>query len=167
MTQNVTHNDDTLCASASCDVGIKIKALRELAGISQRELARRSGLTNSSVSQIEQNHVSPSVQSLERLLMALQVSLSDFFLFSMPSDAVQPSMVSHRYICVEPRSTSPLFRVASATTGVVVEGEVSLCSIEGEQGFAPGDVIHLLANHIYKLSNEHSVVASVFVPLPS
>lgn len=60
-------------------LGARLKLVRELNGLSQRELARRSGLTNSNVSLIEQGQVSPSVTSLSRLLKAVPISLSQFF----------------------------------------------------------------------------------------
>lgn len=47
------------------DTGTRLKLVRERNNLSQRELARRSGLTNSTISQIEQNRVSPSVSSLK------------------------------------------------------------------------------------------------------
>ena len=60
-------------------VGPRLKLLRERRGLSQRELARRAGMTNASVSQIEQDRVSPSVASLRKLAGALGVSLAEFF----------------------------------------------------------------------------------------
>ncbi|MEI8597785.1 helix-turn-helix domain-containing protein [Vibrio sp. M60_M31a] len=48
------------------DVGKQLKTIRTMRGLSQRELAKRSGVTNSMISQIEQNLVNPSVGSLKR-----------------------------------------------------------------------------------------------------
>lgn len=61
------------------DVGARLKQLRLSRGISQRELAKRAGVTNSTVSLVEQNNVSPSVSSLKKILDALSVSISAFF----------------------------------------------------------------------------------------
>ncbi|UTF61945.1 helix-turn-helix domain-containing protein [Gilvimarinus sp. DA14] len=58
---------------------MRLKAVREANGLSQRELAKRAGVTNSSISMIEQGQVSPSVQSLEKVLAGLPMSLSYFF----------------------------------------------------------------------------------------
>lgn len=60
-------------------LGLKLKAIREANGYSQRELAKRAGVTNSSISMIEQGQVSPSVQSLEKVLSGIPMSLSHFF----------------------------------------------------------------------------------------
>lgn len=61
------------------DVGARLKHVRQLQGLSQRELAKRVGVTNSTISLIEQNRVSPSVGSLKKLLDGLSISLADFF----------------------------------------------------------------------------------------
>ncbi|WP_336623027.1 helix-turn-helix domain-containing protein [Gilvimarinus sp. 1_MG-2023] len=60
-------------------LGLKLKAIREGNGFSQRELAKRAGVTNSSISMIEQGQVSPSVQSLEKVLSGIPMTLSHFF----------------------------------------------------------------------------------------
>lgn len=61
------------------DVGTRLRQLRNARGLSQRELAKRAGVTNSTISLVEQNSVSPSVSSLKKILDALPVSISAFF----------------------------------------------------------------------------------------
>ncbi len=61
------------------DIGQKLRAIRKKRGLSQRELATRAGLTNGTISLIEQNKTSPSVASLKSLLDAIQVSMAEFF----------------------------------------------------------------------------------------
>lgn len=61
------------------EVGHRIKVLRKRLGLSQRELARRAGITNASVSLIERSQMSPSVASLKKILDSLGVSMSEFF----------------------------------------------------------------------------------------
>jgi transcriptional regulator with XRE-family HTH domain len=70
-----------MASSVSVDltVGKRLRELRERVGISQRELARRSGQSPASVSAIELNKVSPSIETLKNLLDALDESLADFF----------------------------------------------------------------------------------------
>src|ERR1700743_3475121 len=63
----------------SLDVGAHLKAIRQMYGLSQRELAKRAGVTNGLISLIEQNRVSPSVSSLKKVLDGIPMSLSDFF----------------------------------------------------------------------------------------
>src|SRR5215510_8672769 len=61
------------------DLGARLRSLREVHGLSQRELAKRAGVSNAIISLIEQNRTSPSVGSLKRVLDGLPISLADFF----------------------------------------------------------------------------------------
>ncbi|MDO2949591.1 cupin domain-containing protein [Aeromonas simiae] len=61
------------------DIGNRLKAVRTKAALSQRELAKRSGVTNGFISQIEKNQVSPSVSSLRKVLEGIPMSLASFF----------------------------------------------------------------------------------------
>jgi transcriptional regulator with XRE-family HTH domain len=61
------------------DVGARLRAIRQLHGLSQRELARRAGVTNGLISLVEMNRVSPSVSSLKKLLDGVPMSLAEFF----------------------------------------------------------------------------------------
>ena len=58
---------------------MRVRQLRNAHGLSQRELARRAGVTNGAISMIEQNRVSPSVASLKKILDVFGLSLTDFF----------------------------------------------------------------------------------------
>ena len=60
-------------------VGARLKVVREQAGFSQRELAKRAGVTNSTVSLIEADSHAPSLASLHRILTAIPISIADFF----------------------------------------------------------------------------------------
>ena len=63
----------------SIDIGSRLRAVRTTRGLSQRELASRAGLTNGTISLIEQNKTSPSVASLKSVLDAIPMTLSEFF----------------------------------------------------------------------------------------
>jgi transcriptional regulator with XRE-family HTH domain len=63
----------------SIDVGARLRAIRQLYGLSQRELARRAGVTNGLISLVEMNRVSPSVSSLKKLLDGIPMSMAEFF----------------------------------------------------------------------------------------
>jgi transcriptional regulator with XRE-family HTH domain len=56
-----------------------LQAIRKLKGLSQRELAKRAGVTNSTISMIEKNSVSPSISSLKKVLAGIPMSLVEFF----------------------------------------------------------------------------------------
>ena len=77
-------NDDM-----SDDIGTRLKLVRQIFGLTQRELARRAGVTNGAISLIEQNRVSPSISSLKKILDGIPLSLADFFTLNFsPSDNV-------------------------------------------------------------------------------
>jgi transcriptional regulator with XRE-family HTH domain len=59
--------------------GQRLRKLREMFGLSQRELARRTGVTNGTISLIEQGEVSPSIASLKKVLDGFPLTLADFF----------------------------------------------------------------------------------------
>ena len=61
------------------DIGASLKAVRKMRGLSQRELAKRAGVTNSTISMIEKNSVSPSISSLKKVLTGIPMSLVEFF----------------------------------------------------------------------------------------
>ncbi|MFT6220963.1 MAG: transcriptional regulator with XRE-family HTH domain [Candidatus Endobugula sp.] len=63
----------------SDEMAVRLQKVRKIYGLSQRELAKRAGVTNSSVSMIEQGRVSPSLSSLEKLLKGIPMSIKDFF----------------------------------------------------------------------------------------
>ena len=53
-----------------------LRGARRGAGFSQRELARRTGMTQASISRIERGVVSPSIDTLGRLLRECDAELS-------------------------------------------------------------------------------------------
>lgn len=61
------------------EIGSRLRRVREQAGISQRALAKRAGITNSTISLMESNGTNPSIGALKRVLDAMSISLSDFF----------------------------------------------------------------------------------------
>jgi len=61
------------------EVGQRLRLLRDERGISMRTLARRSGLSANALSMIERGLTSPSVSTLNKLAMALEVPITAFF----------------------------------------------------------------------------------------
>jgi transcriptional regulator with XRE-family HTH domain len=69
------------------EIASRLQQVRKTYGLSQRELAKRAGVTNSSVSMIEQGRVSPSLSSLEKLLKGIPMNLKDFFSIDFENQA--------------------------------------------------------------------------------
>ncbi|MHA7773935.1 cupin domain-containing protein [Roseibium sp. M-1] len=63
------------------DIGGRLRHLRMAHNLSQRELAKRSGVTNSTISLIESNATNPSVGALKRILDGIPIGLAEFFSF--------------------------------------------------------------------------------------
>lgn len=61
------------------DVGNRLRYVRMRHDISQRELAKRVGVANSTISLIESNQTSPSVGALKRILDGIPIGLAEFF----------------------------------------------------------------------------------------
>ena len=61
------------------DLGARLKALRDSHNLSQRELAKRAGVTNATISLIEQESHAPSLASLHRILNAIPITMAEFF----------------------------------------------------------------------------------------
>ena len=58
-------------------VSERIRHFREQAGLTQQELAEKSGLRQSHISRLEQAHHSPSALTLEKIAGALEIAVSE------------------------------------------------------------------------------------------
>ena len=76
------------------DVGERLQSIRKLKGLSQRELAKRAGVTNSTISMIEKNSVSPSISSLRKVLGGIPMSMVEFFSEEILQD--QPTQIVYK-----------------------------------------------------------------------
>lgn len=65
----------------SVDIGNRLRHLRIAHNLSQRALAKRTGVPNSTISLIESNSSNPSVGALKRILDGIPIGLAEFFAF--------------------------------------------------------------------------------------
>ncbi len=150
------------------DIGARLQAIRTAKGLSQRELAKRVGVTNSTISLIEQNKVSPSVSSLKKVLDGIPISLSDFFTLDFIPEsedspffppAQQPDVGSEgvhlhligksrtaRQMCILREVMPPgtdtgadMLQHEGEEGGVVVQGRVEVTVGEQVRVLGPGD----------------------------
>ena len=61
------------------EIGQKIKYYRKLAGLTQEQLAQKTGLSQNYISMLEQNKVGFSKPTLEKIAQALNISVGDLF----------------------------------------------------------------------------------------
>ena len=71
--------DSDQSRTEAINVGWRLKEIRVLQGLSQRELADLSGLSFNTISLIENEKTSPSVNTLQQLAIALNVPIRAFF----------------------------------------------------------------------------------------
>ncbi|MCP5092423.1 MAG: cupin domain-containing protein [Gammaproteobacteria bacterium] len=61
------------------EIGSRLRAIRTKLTLSQRQLARQSGVANATISQIEAGKLNPTVSMLKRILDGIPISLGEFF----------------------------------------------------------------------------------------
>lgn len=60
-------------------VAVNLRRARKSVGMTQMALAQASGVSQQTISQIERQHISPTVDTLGRFAVAMAVPLETFF----------------------------------------------------------------------------------------
>ncbi|MFM8816058.1 MAG: helix-turn-helix transcriptional regulator, partial [Actinomycetes bacterium] len=68
---------ERIVESTQRKVAQKLVELRESQGLTQLQLSELAGIDRKTINRIENGHFSPSVDTLTRLALALQVSIGD------------------------------------------------------------------------------------------
>ena len=162
------------------DVGAHLRAVRTMYGLSQRELAKRAGVTNGLISLIEQNRVSPSVSSLKKVLDGIPMSLAEFFTLDLTASpqvffrgdeltdlgdrsvslrlvaARRPNRamsVMHERYAPGADTGADMLRHEGEEGGVVVRGRIEL-TVGGEtRVLAPGDAYYFTSAIPHRFRN--------------
>lgn len=169
-------------------IGARLRSVREGAGMSQRELAKRAGVTNATISLIEQESHAPSLASLHRILNAIPISMAEFFalpttketvlfydkdnLVSVTRGAAQLSVLGserrdkklqlffERY-APGASTGDELIVHEGETAAVIVQGTVEL-EVDGKtRRIEAGGGFQLLGKHPYRLRNVGRTTAIV------
>lgn len=177
-------NDHVSAQHSNNNVGIRLKLIRETYGISQRELAKRAGVTNSSISMIELGQVSPSIQSLERILSVIPIRLAVFFDFNLDSlvrvarisnDSTQLFSLAKHYspqekdqlftqsIIVPIGASNGLAVLEHDTCGAVLAGKAQLKSVAVTDSLIAGDTFYIPMGQLYQFTNSGDVPLKLFV----
>ena len=160
------------------NLGNKIKEKRKLLMLTQQELANRCELTKGYISQLENDMVSPSLETLEIILEVLGTSLSEFFKEDDNSKEIVftkeeqydkefdnylqtwlvPSAQEHRmepiYLVIEPNGeTYHDYPHAGEEFGYVIDGEVTVFYGERTQVCKKGESFYFVSNTKHYLKN--------------
>ena len=160
------------------NLGNKIKEKRKLLMLTQQELANRCELTKGYISQLENNMVSPSLETLEIILEVLGTSLSEFFKDDKDRKIVfteeeqydkefdtylqtwlVPSAQEHRmepiYVVINPNGeTYHDYPHSGEEFGYVIDGEVTVIYGEKTQVCKKGESFYFVSDTKYYLKNE-------------
>ena len=176
------------------DVGTRLRTVRTTFGLSQRELARRTGVTNGLISLIEQNRVSPSVSSLKKVLDGVPMTLAEFFaldlaaapqaffaaeeLVELGSPEVSKRLVAARRPARQLSVVHEHFAVGAATGeesiahrgeegGVVVRGQIELTVGDSTRVLGPGEAYYFsrqLPHRFRNIGREVCEIVSATTP---
>jgi len=91
------------------DASALLRQTRLARGLDQTELARRAGTTQTYISRVERGEVSPSLNTLERLLHAMGRRLT------LSTEPLAPGNVSPRALRADFRSLTAVQRVEQAS----------------------------------------------------
>lgn len=164
----------------SLDLGGRLRAVRTGHGLSQRELARRAGISNATISQIESNTISPSVGALKRILDAVPMALADFFAGERPEEAqvffraadmveIGRGGVSYRQVgkdltgrllqmiheLYEPGTDSGRIRLShdGEEAGLVIKGQIEVTVGDRKAVLGPGDAYAFKSREPHRFRN--------------
>lgn len=164
------------------DIGLRLQGVRKGKGLSQRELAKRVGVTNSTISLIEQNKVSPSISSLKKVLDGIPISLADFFTFDVAperdegpffrasqlpdlgNNGIHYFLVGHnrrgRQMCILRELMPPgsdtgdsMLSHDGEEGGVIISGQVEITVGELVQVLGPGDAYYFESRTPHRFRN--------------
>lgn len=174
---------DTAADSSSTGIGARLRALRKLHGLSQRELARRAGVTHATISLIEAERVSPSVSSLKKVLDGVPVSLAEFFTVDVDSNprifyradelpdvgsgdiafrlvgaerSERAMNVLHERYAPGADTGAEMLVHAGEEAGVVVRGEIELTVAGETRRLGPGDAYYFPSRLPHRFCNRGS-----------
>ncbi|WP_368041150.1 cupin domain-containing protein [Leisingera sp. ANG59] len=176
------------------ELGQRLRSFRVGAGLSQRALAKRAGVTNSTISLIESGQVNPSVGALKRILKGIPVKLSEFFVYEPEPEktvfyaAEELTEIGKGGVSLQQVGTNPFGRAmmilketyqAGADTGrvmyghdaeeggIVIAGRVEVTVGEQRKILGPGDAYYFdsrTPHRFRQVGSEECVIISACTP---
>ncbi len=149
-------------------VGQRLRSIRAKHGLSQRKLARLSGVSNASISLIEKDKINPSLGTLVKLLSVFEMPMAEFwqhrvtqseqvfFRFNELEEIIN-NQVTFWQVNPSPENSmifqyeryeigadtgESKFPVDCEMVGIVIEGRIDISVGENSKILGPGDAYH-------------------------
>lgn len=176
------------------ELGARLRLARQQAGLSQRALARRAGVPNSTVSLIESGKMNPSVAALKRILEGIPIGLSEFFAFTPEAErrlfytadelteigkggvslrqvgtslAGRALMILHETYELGADTGRSLYRHEAEEGGIVISGRIEITVGDQRKILGPGDAYYFDSRNPHRFRQvgpERCVVVSACTP---
>ena len=97
--------------------GERVRTLRERHGITLKQLAQISGLSDRYIIQVEQGAANPSLETVRRLALALQTSVTGLLPADAKTTAAEPTGPARKILeLLEGRSNEQISRIVDAVS---------------------------------------------------
>lgn len=126
--------------NSSAAIGLLVRKRRKAKGLTQALLAVRTGMTPVQLCKIEKGHSSPTIETVERIAEALELSLADLFAVEDDkgssvvgiADAESKRFLKSRFICVRYNDDDCAFD--SAVLDGIIKVENRACDLSKSLG---------------------------------
>jgi len=148
------------------DVGQRLRKVRSMHGLSQRQLARQCGVSNAMICLIEKGRNQPSLGLLKKILAAIPISIGEFFSLEIQQPGrsfyragelteIGSGLISYRQVGLgnegaklqllmeryEPGADTGRAMISHAADegGIIISGHLEVTVGEETQTLGPGD----------------------------
>src|ERR1044071_6288113 len=126
--------------------GARVRTLREQHGITLKQLAQTSGLSDRYIIQVEQGVANPSLETVRRLALALQTSVTGLVPEDAKTTAAEPTGPARKILeLLEGRSTEQISRIADAVSAFLDPPKGRHIALVGMRGAGKTTVGQLFA----------------------
>lgn len=127
--------------------GERVRTLRERQGVTLKQLAQLSGLSDRYIIQVEQGAANPSLESVLRLALALQTSVTGLLLEDA-KNATASAPARKILQLLEGRSSEQIARIADAVSAFLEPGKGRHIALVGMRGAGKTTLGQLLARRM-------------------
>jgi XRE family aerobic/anaerobic benzoate catabolism transcriptional regulator len=129
--------------------GERVRTLRERQGVTLKQLAQLSGLSDRYIIQLEQGAGNPSLESVLRLALALQTSVTGLLPEDAKNKSAEPSAPARKILqLLAGRSSEQIARIADAVSAFLEPGKGRHIALVGMRGAGKTTVGQLLARRM-------------------